>query len=76
MQICWIPPQKQLSQSHTAHADVQAGLEIGIEAERVCDILAGDHLHIFGYYCTVSVLVYMPPFCSFPCKGMEAGIPC
>ena len=41
-----------------------------------CDILAEDHLHIFGCYCSVSVSVYMPPFCSFPCKGMEVGIPC
>ena len=27
---------------------VQAGLEIGIEAERVCGILSGDQLLIFG----------------------------
>ena len=67
MQIWRIPPQKQLSQSHTAHADVQAGLEIGIEAERVCDILAGDQLLIFGCYCKVAVSVLFP-FCSPPCK--------
>ena len=40
-----------------------------------CDILAGDHLHIFGYYCTVAVSVFVL-FCSFLCKGIEAGIPC
>ena len=64
-----------LARSHTAHADVQARLEIGIKAERVCDILAGDHLHIFGYYCKVAVSVFVL-FCSFLCKGIEAGIPC
>ena len=68
MQIWRNPPQKQLSQeSNTAHADVQAGLEIGIKAERVCDILAEDQLLIFGCYCKVAVSVLFP-FCSSPCK--------
>ena len=30
-----------------------------------CDILAGDHLHIFGCYCKVAVSV-LSPFCSSP----------
>ena len=56
-----------LARSHTAHANVQARLEIGIEPEKVFDILAADQLLIFGCYCKVAVSVLFP-FCSSPCK--------